>query len=147
MKKKNIILIIVIVLITIITIIAIGIKKHQDDVKNNNNQRYSEIKESVKKAVEWNIKAQYPSCPISSVFDKDAQTGKTFYNSSFLIDQGYIKKEELLDVDGKPYCDIYVVIKVKYEDPLDHQNNCSTSYKAYIKCNDYVDKGYIDWGN
>ena len=147
MKKKTIVLLIVILLITTIVFIILKIRKHQDDVKTSNNQRYLEIKESVNKAVEWNIKAQYPSCPISADFDKDAKDGKSYYNSSFLIDNGYLKKEELLDIDKKSYCDIYVIIKVKYEDPLDHQNNCSTSYKAYLKCNDYEDKGYINWGN
>lgn len=146
MKKKiAIILLIVIIVICIIgSVIFITLNNNR---KKNADKRYTEIKESVKKAVEWNLKAQYPSCPISSDFDKEIKNGKYFYNSSFLINNGYLKKEELLDIDGKSYCDIYVVIKVKYEDPLDHQKNCSTSYKAYIKCNDYVDKGYIDWGN
>ncbi|MDO4995970.1 MAG: hypothetical protein Q4E69_02205 [Bacilli bacterium] len=145
MKKKIVkILLIVIIVICIIGSVVITLDINR---KKSANKRYTEIKESVKKAVEWNLKAQYPSCPISNDFDKNANNGESFYNSSFLINNGYLKKEELLDIDGKSYCDIYVVIRVKYEDPLDHQNNCSTSYKAYIKCNDYEDKGYIDWGN
>ena len=79
--------------------------------------------------------------------DKKANTSGTHYNASFLISNGYIKKDELIDVDGKNYCDVYVVIQANFEDPQDHQKNCSTAYKIYLKCKDYKDKGYIDWGN
>lgn len=143
---------IVAVLICIALFVIIGIN-HNKDLKNNekkenDNKRYAEIKESTKKAVEWNIKAMYPNCPITDAFDdvKNANTSGTHYNSSFLISNGYIKKDELLDVDGKNYCDVYVIVQTNFEDPQDHQKNCTTAYKIYLKCNDYEDKGYIDWG-
>lgn len=107
-------------------------------------KRYDEIKENVKKAVEWKIRATYPKCTILDSYDKSANT-REILNSSSLIKNGYIKKEELLDVDGKSYCDVYVKITVNLEDPLDQQNNCEVSYKIYLKCNDYEDKGYIEW--
>lgn len=117
-------------------------------IKNNNdNKRYLEIKDNVKKAVEWNIRVQYPYCTISNTYDKELKTGVTSYNSSFLIGNGYIKKSELLDVDKKSYCDVYVKNKVKYDNPLDHQKDCTISYKIYLKCNNYEDKGYLKWDN
>ncbi len=149
--KKKIIIFVSIVLVIILAIVVV-IQKHNEDIKtnkDNNDKRYLEIKESTKKAVEWNIKAMYPNCPITDTFDddKNANTSGTHYNASFLISNGYIKKDELIDVDGKNYCDVYVVIQANFEDPQDHQKNCSTAYKIYLKCKDYKDKGYIDWGN
>ncbi len=105
--------------------------------------RYEEIKESVKEAVEWNLSAQYPSCKISKDFRETTFPG-TFYNSDFLINNGYIKKKELLDVDGKSYCDVYVDINTYYEDPQDQQKNCELYYKIYLKCKNYEDEGYIN---
>lgn len=150
MKKK--IIIFVSTFLVIILAIVVVFQKNNKDIKtnkDNNDKRYLEIKESTKKAVEWNIKAMYPNCPITDTFDddKNANTSGTHYNASFLISNGYIKKDELIDVDGKNYCDVYVVIQANFEDPQDHQKNCSTAYKIYLKCKDYKDKGYIDWGN
>ena len=147
--KKKIIIFVSIALVVILAIILV-VLKHNENLKNeirNNNARYLEIKESTKKAVEWNIKAMYPNCPITDTFDDNSNKSGTHYNSSFLISNGYIKKEELFDVDRENYCDVYVVIQTNYEDPQDHQKNCSTAYKIYLKCKDYKDKGYIDWGN
>lgn len=126
--------------VLLITLITIGCGK-KDSIK-----RYDEIKESVKKAVEWNLRASHPKCTILNNYDKNAKK-ETYYNSSFLIKNGYIEKNELLDIDGKSYCDVYVIIREKLEDPLDQQNNCEVSYKIYLKCNDYEDNGYIDYDN
>mgnify|MGYP003571441344 CR=1 FL=1 len=151
MKKKTI-MFLTIVLVIILAII-IGILKHNANLKNktkkDNNKRYLEIKKSAKKAVEWNINAMYPNCPITDTFneEKNANTSGSHYNASFLINNGYIKKDELLDIDKKNYCDVYVIIQTSYENPQDHQNNCSTAYKIYLKCNEYKDKGYINWVN
>ena len=139
MIKKSMLIIVVILLLSLA-----GCKTKKENIKDDSN-RYEEIKESVRKAVEWNISAQYPGCSIATKYDKSAKNG-TYYNSKTLIKNGYIKKEELLDIDGKSYCDIYVKINVKYDDPYDHLHNCETSYKIYLKCNDYEDKGYVDWG-
>ena len=35
----------------------------------------------------------------------------------------------------------------RFEDELDHQHNCYVSYKLYLKCNGYEEKGYFDWGD
>ena len=65
---------------------------------------------------------------------KKISSPSSHFNLKFLINNGYIKKKELLDTDNKSYCDIYVKIKANYEDPLDHQNNCEISYAIYLKC-------------
>ena len=107
-------------------------------------KRYDEIKISVKNAVEKNIHAQFPHCSISYNYDKNLKTGGTHYNSSFLINNGYIKASELVDIDNESYCDVFVDIKVKYDNPLDHQNNCEAFYITYLKCKEYEEKGYVN---
>ena len=145
MKKKIIMSLLIITLIAICISCYIINKKEQEKKEEKKAQeRYAEIRENVKEAVEWNISAQFPNCVISKGF-KETLTG-TFYNSKFLINNGYIKKEELLDVDNKSYCDVFVDIKPEYDNPLDHQNNCKVYYKIYLKCKNYKDKGYEDWG-
>lgn len=145
MKRKKIITILLVFLIVIVCSIFIGSDIIKKRTKIKHEKRYSEIRENVKKAVEWNIKAQYPKCPITNN-NKESKGASSFYNSSFLINQGYIKKEELKDIDGETYCDVYVKINPYYEDPLDQQKNCEISYKIFLSCKDYTDKGYIDWG-
>ena len=145
MKKKIIIVLLMIIVIAISMSCYIINKKEKEEMKLKKAQeRYAEIRENVKKAVKWNIGAQFPNCEISKEF-KETSTG-TFYNSKFLINNGYIKKEELLDVDNESYCDVFVDIKSEFENPLDNQNNCKIYYKIYLKCKDYKDKGYEDWG-
>lgn len=92
---------------------------------------------NVKESVEWAISAQFPACTISKNFI-DNTTHGTHYDSKFLINNGYIKKEGLLDVDNESYCDVSVDVKIRYENPLDHQNNGYGSellffIKAYSK--------------
>ncbi len=155
MDKKKIISIIVFVVLGVFFIFggykyAVQRKEQKENEAREKREyaekRYDEIRESVKKAVEWNIGAQYPKCSIAKEFRETDSPG-SFYNSSFLINNGYIKKSELLDVDEKSYCDVYVDINTFYEDPLDHQKNCEVYYKIYLKCKDYEDEGYINWGN
>lgn len=145
--KKGLIVILILLVIGLI----IGFIFYKNN-KNNENERlkkeqkiYDEIRESVKDAVEWNISARYPGCAI--VYDyEDVKASGSHYNSWFLIQNGYIKQEELLDIDGESYCDVYVDINTFYEDELDHQKNCDVSYKIYLKCKNFEDKGYINWG-
>ena len=148
MKKKVIISIIIFLILTIGIFTSLTLhrmyREEQEKQELKARARYSEIKESVKKAVEWNINAQYPNCSITKE-NKDA-TPRGYYNSSFLIKNGYIKKDELLDVDNKSYCSVYVEIYVYFENPLDHQNNCEAYHKIYLKCKDYKDKGYKNRG-
>ena len=141
-KIKFIIIPLIIFLITFLSFILLNQHNKANEKKLNEN-RYSEIRRSVEKAVKWNISAMYPNCEISDGF-KDLSG--THYNSSFLINNGYIKKEELLDIDNKSYCDVYVDIRSEYKDELDHQRDCKIYYKIYLKCNEFEDKGYINWG-
>lgn len=148
MKKKIIIFGFIVLIITLA--IIFGFQKYytqlkNDDKKSNDYKRYLEIKESTKKAVEWNIRAQYPNCSITSNFDKKNNAVSSQYNSSFLINNGYIKQDELLDVDGENYCDVYVVIQMNSENLLDNSKKCSVAYKIYLKCSEYKDKEYINW--
>ena len=147
MKKKVVIPIIIILIIGIFTSLTLYrmYREEQEKQELKAQARYNVIKESVKKAVEWNISAQYPKCEISKEFKETTSPG-TFYNSKFLINNGYIKKDELLDIDNESYCDIFVDINTYYENPLDHQQNCEIYYKIYLKCKGYKDKGYQDWG-
>ncbi len=140
---KKIIIILLILILTVFGVL-LGFKIKKDREEKNNQIRYQEIKENVKKAVIWNISAQCPKCTIDDNFkDSDSNASITSYNSSFLIGNGYIKKEELLDIDKTSYCDVYVKIKVYYDNPSDHQQNCTANYKIYLKCQKYKDKGYI----
>ena len=141
--KKKVIILIIIFLILIIGIFT-SLILYREEQEKKAQERYSKIKESVKKAVEWNINAQYPSCSIVKK-NKEA-TLRTYYNSSFLIKNGYIKDDELIDVDNKSYCNIYVEVYAYFENPLDHQNNCEVYHKIYLKCKDYKDKGYKNRG-
>ncbi len=143
MKKKKIIVAMIILVCLCVAISLILHNKYKKDKENREQQRYTEIRKNVKTAVEWNINAMYPNCEISDGF-KDLSG--THYNSSFLINNGYIKKEQLLDVDNKSYCDVYVDIRTEYKDKLEHQRDCKIYYKIYLKCNNFEDKGYINWG-
>ena len=143
MKKKNIILISILFLVIIGIIVSIFFITKKDDKEIIPEERYKEIKESAKNAAEWHLKATQPYCVIG---DSKEKKRYSHMNSKFLINNGYIKKEELLDVDGKSYCDIYVV-EYRYIDESisleSYGNDCEINYKFYIKCKDYEDKGYV----
>ena len=147
MDKKKFIIIIVLSFIVIFSLIFFSIKLFENNKLKVAEKRYDEIRESAKKAMEWKLRANYPRCPIG---DKYKKRKNSYSNSKYLIDQGYIKKEELLDIDGVNYCDMYVV-EYRYIDESisleSYKNDCEVDYKVYIKCNDYEDKGYIDWGD
>ncbi|MBO5121245.1 MAG: hypothetical protein J6C28_06150 [Bacilli bacterium] len=145
MKKK--ILIIVSIILVIILGISIYIVLYSNNQNNKVQERYKEIRESAAKAAEWHLKATQPYCVIGDTKEKKKYS---HMNSNFFINNGYIKKEELLDVDGVSYCDIYVVDYRYIDESISFEaygNDCEVNYKVYIKCKDYKDKGYIDWGN
>lgn len=144
MKKKTIIILLIILVLAICLIIGINlynkreIKKTESTTKfvDNIEERRASIEESVVNAVEKNIKAQYPSCPISKEY-KGENYPQDKYDSSFLINNGYIKKSELLDIDDNSYCEINASVIPYYENPQDYQNNCEVYYKIKLKCLDY----------
>lgn len=135
MKKKTKIIILIIICL-IISLIFYGTYQ-----KNKAKERYSEIKENVKKGVEWNITARHPFCSLTTSPNEKQHIIEAGHLSD-LVNEGYIKKEELLDIDNKSYCDVFVEI-YKYKDlqnSLDY--NCEVSYKIYLKCKNYEDEGY-----
>lgn len=137
------------IIFIIVIIVSLYVTVHNNNNNNNSEEksRYEEIRESAKNAAEWHLKVSQPYCVIGDTKEKRKYSHA---NSSFYINNGYIKKEELLDVDGINYCDMYVV-EYRYIDESNsiesYKNDCEVNYKVYIKCKDYEDKGYIDWGN
>lgn len=118
------------------------IEQNEEHEKNNAMKRYAEIRGSVKKASEHYLRALYPNCTISNE-DGETNFPGTNFNSSWLISNGLIKSNELLDIDKKSYCDAHVKANAYFENPLDQQKNCSVYYQIYLKCMDYEDKGYV----
>lgn len=143
MNKK--ILIIFIILVIIGASIILVVKNNQKE-KRLKQSRYLEIKETVKKGIEQNLKARYPNCPIVDDIEEENAPGNQ-YNASYLINNGYLKKEDLLDYDQKTYCDIFVKVKSYRKNPLDAQKDCNVSYELYLKCSEYQEKGYENWND
>ena len=134
------------ILIIIITIIIIGIFGIKVYIKKDEQKRYNEIKESVKKAVEWQIKATQPYCTlVHGIPDNMKSNSGGHMQSKHLINSGYIKKEELLDIDKKSYCDVYVVTRDDHVEELNPKKGCTVYYEYYLKCKNYKDKGYFNW--
>ena len=145
-KIKKIIIIVFIAIIALIVLIFVYNYKYSKQIENEKNVRYLEIKEAIIKGVEANLEKEYPNCPIVSELPQNNGTG-SHYNSSYLIDYGYIKQKDLLDYDGKSYCDFYVEIKTYRKNQFDTQKDCNVAYELFLKCIDYEEKGYQNWGN
>ena len=145
MNKKKFIIIIVFSILILFSLVFFSIKLFENNKLKVAEKRYDEIRESAKKAAEWHLKASQPYCVIG---DSKEKKRYSHANSSFYINNGYIKKEELLDIDGVNYCDMYVV-EYRYIDESisleSYKNDCEVDYKVYIKCNDYEDENYSNW--
>ena len=126
MKKKLLILIIFIVIVIIILSIYMF-----NDAKEK--ERYNEIEEAFEEAVIWNLDATGNS----KKHCEENITKEITIKADHLISNGYLKKEDMLDIDGKYYCDGYAKTFVA--------EDCDIDYKIYIKCNDYKTKGYKDY--
>ena len=96
----------------------------------------------MKKASEHYLRALNPNCSISNE-NRETNAPGIFFNASSLLRNGLIKKNELLDIDKKSYCDVHVKSTSYFENPLDHQRNCAVYYQIYLKCKNYEDKGYV----
>ena len=141
MKNKFIISLLIILIIVIsISFCFIVYKNYKEDKEL---KRYTEIRESSKKAAEWYLGAIYPNCLISNG-TSETYTFRGTENSSWYINQGYIKRKELLDIDKESYCDIHVKHSAYFENPLDLQKNCKVYYQIHLKCKNYEDKGYVE---
>lgn len=129
MKRKILILIIFVVIVIIILSIYMTFNFNIAKEK----ERYSEIKEAFEKAAIWNLDATGNS----KRHCEENITKEMTITADHLINNGYLKKEDMLDIDGKSYCDGYAkTFAVK---------DCGIDYKIYIKCNEYKTKGYKDY--
>ncbi len=91
-------------------------------------KRYDEIKEKASDAVRWYLKA-------SNDINVDREEPKEFFvQFSFLISKGYLKREDLMDINNINTCDGYVVYRI--------ENKEVTCLKPYIKCKNYVSSDY-----
>lgn len=126
MKKKIVILIIFIVIVIIILSIYIF-----NNTKEK--ERYKEIKEAFEKAVIWELDATGNS----KKHCEENITKEITITVDDLVSNGYLKKEDMLDIDGKSYCDGYAKTFAA--------DDCGIDYKIYIKCNGYKTNGYKDY--
>lgn len=128
--KRNI-LILIILIVTVIIILSIYMTFNFNISKEK--ERYSEIKEAFEKAVIWNLDATGNS----KKHCEENITKEMTITADHLINNGYLKKEDMLDNSGKSYCDGYAKTFAA--------ENCGIDYKIYIKCNDYKTEGYKDY--
>ena len=129
MKKKILILITfimtIIIILSIYTIFNFNIAKEKE--------RYNEIEKAFEEAVIWKLDATGNS----KRHCEENITKEMTITADHLINNGYLKKEDMLDTSGKSYCDGYAKT-FAVED-------CGIDYKLYIKCNDYKTEGYKDY--
>ncbi len=127
MKRKILILIIFVVIVIILLSIYMTFNF------NNAKERYNEIKDAFEEAVIWNLDATGNS----KRHCEENITKEMTITADHLINNGYLKKEDMLGTSGKSYCDGYAKT-FAVED-------CGIDYKLYIKCNDYKTEGYKDY--
>ncbi len=125
MKKKVIKIFIIISIIALVTLLLfIGYKIYC-------NKRYKEIKAAFEKAAVWEINATHPNGCLPTEYD----SAESLIPAYWYLQQGYLKKKDILDVNHKTYCNGYAKVK------CDKQNR---KHKVYIKCKNYEDEGYED---
>lgn len=127
--KKNLLIIIFIVIVIIL--LSIYMTFNFNNAKEK--ERYNEIKDAFEEAVIWNLDATGNS----TKHCEENITKEMTITANHLISNGYLKKEDMLDIDGKYYCDGYAKTFAA--------EDCGIDYKIYIKCNDYKTKGYKDY--
>lgn len=122
MKKKFLKLIIIILLIFLAIFLIF---------KLYCNYHYKEMKQKVTDGILWQFHATRPNGCL-----KETDGIESEWTAPWLISQGYIKKDDLLDVDSSSYCRAYALTKCK---------NLEFQYKIYLKCKFYTTKGYKDY--
>ena len=127
--KKNLLIIIFIVIVIIL--LSIYMTFNFNNAKEK--ERYNEIKDAFEEAVIWNL----DSTGNSKKHCEENITKEMTITADHLINNGYLKKEDMLDTSGKSYCDGYAKTFAA--------ENCGIDYKIYIKCNDYKTEGYKDY--
>ncbi|MBP3765677.1 MAG: hypothetical protein J6G98_00655 [Bacilli bacterium] len=145
MKKKRFIFVFIFFLIIICAFICANVYKYNKNKQEE--KRYIEIRQNVKDAIEILIKAQMPYCPIESNVDEELYEkgfGK-IYTAASLNSMGLLSKNDVLEPDGKSYCDVYGRAQVYFKDKNDQMHNCKVTYKMYLKCSKFEDKGFVKW--
>ena len=127
--KKNLLIIIFIVIIIIL--LSIYMTFNFNNAKEK--ERYNEIKDAFEEGVICNL----DPTGNSKRHCEENITKEMTITADHLINNGYLKKEDMLDTSGKSYCDGYAKT-FAVED-------CGIDYKLYIKCNDYKTEGYKDY--
>ncbi len=123
-KRLKRFLIILGILLVLIAITFLGINCYAQ-------KRYKEMHASMEEGILWQFRATRPN---GCLVEEDGIESE--FRAPYLINQGYIKKEDLLDIDNKSYCKAYAITKCE---------NQKFTYKIYLKCKYYKDKGYHDY--
>ena len=126
MKKKILIICIFLVIgMSVLLIISSSDNKKQD----KNKKRYDEIKNDINKELERYMYVIAPNC--------QPNNGIRLITHQDLVYNAGMDKEKFLDIDNKSYCKAYIKPKCvevgKWE------------WDIKISCNDYEDKGYVNW--
>ncbi len=104
---------------------------------NSNEEKYQEIKNKFEDALIKQLDATGLS---NKNHGCDLSTSKSIIvDVDSLIQNGFLKREDIKDIDDKSYCD--VVAKTYKKD------DCGVGYDIYLKCKDYQDEGYYSWDN
>ncbi|MCH5167051.1 MAG: hypothetical protein J1F35_04075 [Erysipelotrichales bacterium] len=101
----------------------------------NSTERYDEILKSFKDAVDWQLKVTDPSACKNNE-QGDVEIAHRFkILDDVLIDNGYLKKSDMLDVDKKSYCKAYAETDCDGDELV---------YKTYLRCKDFTTAGYVE---
>lgn len=141
-RKKSIIILIIIVVMSILSGTAVWInnenkiraeKKKAEEEKIREQKRYEEILNKFEEAVVENLNATFV---LRNEYNCTHYNGENL-TSGWLIYQGNLKKEDMLDVDGENYCK--ALAKTYMGD------NCNIEYKLYLSCQNRTDEGFENW--
>ena len=134
MKKEIKITLFVILMLVTIGGIVIGImfwmdkkKQEQEEMKKKEQKRYVQILNKFESALNTYLDAKFV---IKNEYNCSIYN-KTSYTSDHLINTGNLKKEDMLEADGKSYCKALAVIKI--------DENCNISYDTYLNCKNRKD--------
>lgn len=105
--------------------LSISVKYYQ---KYKENKRYEEINSAIADAVKREIAATFV---LKDEYNCNNKT-ESYSTSKYLISQGYLKLEEMKDIDNKNYCTADIN---KHVGP-----NCSMEYQIKLKCQNYSNK-------
>ena len=104
-------------------------------IKIDNNRKYEQISNNFEDALNTYFKVK-----IKYGYKEEycSNNGDEIVTSSYLISQGYLKKDNIKDIDNKNYCTAYTKIH--------GSNECKYVFdKIYIKCKNFVTEGHAGW--